>query len=264
MRENSTTENYSLDDLVTGSYEEILVCCVWLKDVDHSRSGVCNSIKNAISANSGSMELRHFALQRCREMALSFVETAQASEPLSCLASIVAERVQLPLKEMRSAVAALANSAGELPTEAIDRLIGASDIWVTEFKHITKLLVAAGAGRMRLRASVNATSNEKPPTDEALLAKYQDPLTPLGKRILKSLWNSKLHVSFQTLRTTAWEGEQLESDSIKRRLQDIEKRWMGAGLLDIDLEISPANESVKLKKLFPIPADDLGDKKGDN
>lgn len=96
--------------------------------------------------------------------------------------------------------------------------------------------------------------------DEDQFARYSDPLTPLGKRILKSLWSRQFAVQFESLRVEAWEGSEVSASGIERRLQAIEKRWMEAGLDDIDLEISPATTSVKLVK----PLTKTGDKKGDN
>lgn len=106
---------------------------------------------------------------------------------------------------------------------------------------------------------VTPPHSTKPVVDGGL-AKYQDPLTPLGKRILKVLWNHQYAVPFQTLREQAWEGNDVSESAIERRLQDIDKRWAEAELHDIDLEISPATTSVKLVK--PLPK--TGDKKGDN
>lgn len=95
--------------------------------------------------------------------------------------------------------------------------------------------------------------SESPPAakdEDDRFAKYQDPLTPLGKRILKSLWSRKYAVQFDTLRTEAWQGKSIEDGSIERRLDDIKKRWDDAKLHDVDLEISPASTSVKLLKLW--------------
>lgn len=105
-----------------------------------------------------------------------------------------------------------------------------------------------------------APAGEVKPVDDGGLAKYQDPLTPLGKRILKALWNHQFAVQFDTLREEAWEGDTVSDSGIERRLQDIESRWAGANLVDIDLEISLATTSVKLVK----PPPKTGDKKGDN
>jgi hypothetical protein len=98
------------------------------------------------------------------------------------------------------------------------------------------------------------------PVNEGELARYSDPLPPLQKRILKTLWNYRFAVQFDTLREEAWEGDKISDSAIKRRLQDIEKRWTEARLDDIDLEISTATASVKLVK----PPPKTGDKKGDN
>ena len=92
------------------------------------------------------------------------------------------------------------------------------------------------------------------------LAKYQDPLTPLGKRIVAALWNRIFAVQFNTLRKEAWKGSEVSDSGIQRRLKDIEKRWTEAELNDIDLVISAATTSVKLVK----PTSKTGDKKGDN
>lgn len=91
------------------------------------------------------------------------------------------------------------------------------------------------------------------------LGRYQDPLTPLEKRILKSLWSRKHAVQFDTLRTEAWEDEDVSDGGIDRRLKDVKKRWAAAGLTDIDLEISLASTSVKLLKPVPKKSDEKGD-----
>ena len=98
------------------------------------------------------------------------------------------------------------------------------------------------------------------PVDESDLSKYQDPLTPLEKRILAALWKRNFAVQFNTLREEAWESSEVSDSGVERRLQDIEKRWVEAGLNDIDLEIYVATTSVKLVK----PTSKTGDKKGDN
>ncbi len=100
----------------------------------------------------------------------------------------------------------------------------------------------------RKPASDNTERPASGTCENEALAKYQDPLTPLGKRILKSLWSRKRAVQFETLRAEAWEGARVSVSGIERRLKDIEKRWTEAGLLDIDLEISTASTSVKLLK----------------
>ena len=98
------------------------------------------------------------------------------------------------------------------------------------------------------------------PVDDGGLAKYQDGQTPLGKRIVKALMSRKHFVKFATLRSEAWEGSEVEDSTIRRRLQDVEKRLTANGNHDVDIEISPVSIEAKWVWLNP----QKGDKKGAN
>ena len=138
-------------------------------------------------------------------------------------------------------------------------------------KQIAEVEIEAASAELRKQARsqspvalVATTPVIQPSTentgDEEQFSRYSDPLTALGKRILKSLWTHRFAVQFDTLRAEAWEGSEISDSGIERRLQDIEARWYEAGFEDIDLEISVASTSVKLVK----PLAKMGDKKGDN
>lgn len=107
-------------------------------------------------------------------------------------------------------------------------------------------------------------STEKSPINEAEdggLAMHLDPLTPLQQRVLKALWNKRFAVQFDTLRNEAWEGKDVDNGTIKRQLERMKARWFQAGLVEIDIEISVATNSAKLRK---PSADKMTDKKTDS
>jgi hypothetical protein len=91
--------------------------------------------------------------------------------------------------------------------------------------------------------TANKTSS---PKEDETLAKLKEPLSPLQRKILDSLWKRTHQVDFRTLRDEVWTDSNPYDSSIVRRLKEIERRWFEAEIRDFDLIISTASACVKL------------------
>ena len=77
--------------------------------------------------------------------------------------------------------------------------------------------------------------------------RFVDPLTPRQKKIIRFLWSRKHATQFKTLIDECWKKD-VEMTSVSRTLERIGERWYANNLCDISLNISEADQSVKLVK----------------